>query len=86
MTDTPVSTQDVFAEVIGMRAEMRTLFTEIALVKARNVNADSTHLDHETRLRGIENDVIRIRVIASTIASIAGICSGFITAVLTHVH
>ena len=86
MTETPVSNQDVYAEVIGMRAEMRTMFTEIAVMKASNTDRDIIRADHESRLRGIESDVIRIRVIASTIATIAGILSGAISAILTHAH
>jgi hypothetical protein len=82
----PITNGDVYTEVVGMRAELRTALQEIAVIKSRNANADYLHTDHETRLRRIEVDVIRIRVVASAIASIAGIFSGFVTAVLTHAH
>lgn len=69
-----------------MRSELRTALQEIAVMKVQRAGSDVIHGDHESRLRRVEADVIRIRVIASTIASIAGIVSGFVTALITHAH
>lgn len=83
---TPITNGDVYTEIIGMRAELRQALQEIAVVKARNLSADATHVDHETRLRRMEVDVIRIRVVASTIAAIVGIVSGYISSLIHYVH
>jgi hypothetical protein len=82
----PVTPGDVYTELLGMRSDIRTLITESALNKAHNASLDSLHTDHEIRLRRIETDVIRIRAIAATIASIAGVVSGFLSSLAIHLH
>jgi hypothetical protein len=82
----PVTPGDVYTELIGMRADIRMLLTESALNKAHNTSLDSLHGDHEIRLRRIETDVIRIRAIATTIATIAGVLSGYLSSLAIHLH
>lgn len=83
---TPITNADLYTEVIGMRAELRTALQEIAVIKVQRAGSDVLHNDHENRLRRIEADVIRIRVIASTIGTIAGILSGYVSTLIAHAH
>lgn len=82
----PVTPGDVYTELIGMRSDIRMLLTESALNKAHNASLDTLHGDHELRLRRVETDVIRIRAIATTIASIAGLISGYVSSLIVHIH
>jgi len=85
-------TQQIYTEVVGMRAEMRQLITDLAVIKARNHSADILHADHETRLRAAESAVARIgaslatKVITSVVAACIAAASAALTTVAEHIH
>ena len=73
---------DLYREVTGMRAEVITILTKLAVIETRNLLADQARTDQEIRLRSLE----RFRYGLMGAAVLAGSLAGFISAILTGAH
>lgn len=51
---TQVTAADLYRELVGMRSDLGRVLTHQEAVDVRNKNADSIHIDHESRIRLLE--------------------------------
>lgn len=94
MTSPPdISIRGLYSEIEAMRADVRLVLTKMTASDVRTVYTDAIHIDHESRLRGLDTrlvklqtDLTRIRAIATTIAGIAGLVSGLLAGFASHIH
>lgn len=79
-----VTTADLYRELVGMRQDITKALERLAVVDARNINADGVHVDHENRLRSLERfkwTLLGLAAAVSTTVSVSGTLLGL---ALTH--
>jgi len=74
-----VTIADLYREITGMRADVARALTRIEVIDSRNADADKLHLDHETRLRSLEQARWKAAGVAAVVAVL---CSGLVTSLL----
>lgn len=87
MSDIPagaVTTADLYRELVGMRQDVVRALERLAAVDARNVKADTTHADHEARLRSLERFRFTLLGAAAGCSALASTLGTVIGVALTH--
>ena len=69
-----ITVGDLYRELVGMRSDLSKVLAHQEAVDTRNRNADQVHLDHETRLRGLE----RFRYTLGGLAVLGGGLAGLV--------
>lgn len=96
-----VTAADLFSEVTAARRDISNVLTKVEVMDARHGAINAVVADHETRLRAVEGKVpdgligrlvsvekwqLRAGAIIGFIALVVGVVSGYLSAILTHVH
>ena len=71
---------DLYREIVGLRADVGRALTQIEVLQTRNTEADRIHADQEARLRILE----RFRYTLGGLALVGGTLAGWLGYLLGH--
>jgi len=78
-----VTTADLFRVLSAIQSDLRAITGDLRVAIVQQAADHQSVGDHESRLRIVETNLTRIKAIAITVSSIAGVVAGAIAGILS---